>query len=37
MAGDGARDVDEVHHCAAEHESERIGVVGKNDLNGLSR
>src|SRR5690606_7350627 len=37
VAGDGASDVDEVHHRAAEDEAERVGVVRQDDLNGLGR
>ena len=32
VTGDGAGDVDEVHHRAAEDESERVGVVRQHDL-----
>ena len=35
MAGDGAGDVDEVHHRAAEDVSERVGVVREDDLHHL--
>src|SRR5262245_16370009 len=36
MTRDGAGDVDEMHHRAAENEPERIGVVRQNDLNSFS-
>ena len=35
MAGDGAGDVDEVHHRAAQDEAERVGVVRQHDLHHL--
>ena len=37
MAGDGAGDVDEVHHGAAEDEPERVRVVRQHDLHHLGR
>ena len=35
MAGDGAGNVDEVHHGAAEDEPERVRVVRQHDLHHL--
>ena len=35
--GDGAGDVDEMHHRAAQDEAERVRVVRQNDLNRLGR
>ncbi len=37
VTGDGAGDVDQMHHRAAENEAERIGVVRQDDLDRLGR
>ena len=37
VTGDGAGDVDEVHHRAAEDEPERVRVVRQDDLDGFGR
>src|SRR5687767_8547483 len=37
MTSNGAGDVDQMHHRAAENKAERIRVVWQDDLDGLGR